>query len=102
MDSSRDNSKETNGPDPHGVPTGPVAVVLAGAGARGAYEAGFIATLLPYLQPRPTIFVGTSAGAINAALLASVADRSPEAARDEIIRRWSTFSIKIVLGPFWR
>jgi NTE family protein len=102
MDSSGDNSKETNGADPHGLPTAPVAVVLAGAGARGAYEAGFIATLLPHLQPRPTIFVGTSAGAINAALLASVADRSPEAARDEIIRRWSTISNKIVLDPIWR
>ncbi len=43
-----------------------VGVVLAGAGARGAYEAGILSTLLPALEDRnerPTLFVGTSAGA---------------------------------------
>jgi NTE family protein len=78
-----------------------VAVVLAGAGARGAYEAGFIATLLPHLEPRPRIFVGTSAGAINAALLASVADRTAEDAGAEIIKRWKTIDRSKVMGPLW-
>jgi NTE family protein len=82
-----------------GVPSDPVAIVLAGAGARGAYEAAFIATLLPYLGCRPKIFVGTSAGAINAALLASVAHLCPEDARDEIISRWQTIHRSTVLGP---
>jgi NTE family protein len=84
------------------APSGPVAVVLAGAGARGAYEAAYIATMLPHLQPRPTIFVGTSAGAINAALLASVADATPEKARDEIIMRWGMITKKRVMEPLWR
>lgn len=84
------------------VPKGPVAIVLAGAGARGAYEAGFIATLLPHLRPRPTIFVGTSAGAINAALLAAVAHLPPKAAGDSIMASWSKLHASRVFRPLWR
>jgi NTE family protein len=50
---------------------GPVGLVVAGGGARGAYEAGVLSVLLPELARqgrRPTVFVGTSAGAINATL----------------------------------
>jgi NTE family protein len=53
-----------------------IGVVLAGAGARGAYEAGVLSVLLPAMEEydeRPTVWLGTSVGAINAALFASVA-----------------------------
>ncbi|MEX2193958.1 MAG: patatin-like phospholipase family protein [Thermoleophilaceae bacterium] len=50
------------------------ALVLAGGGARGAYEAGALSVILPELDrrgERPGTYVGTSVGAINAAALAS-------------------------------
>jgi NTE family protein len=45
------------------------------------------------------MFVGTSAGAINAALLASVAHLEARQARDEILARWATIDKSRVLGP---
>ncbi len=63
---------------PH--PSELVGLVLAGGGARGAYEMGALAELLPELdeQQRPDILVGTSAGAINTAWLAANAHRPPQ------------------------
>lgn len=66
---------------------GRVAVVLAGGGAHGAYELGALSALLPALAERgaqPSLFVGTSVGAINAACLAPEASRqlrSPSSTR---------------------
>lgn len=51
-----------------------VALVLAGGGARGAYEAGALSVLLPVLEERgerPRILIGTSVGALNASFLAA-------------------------------
>lgn len=57
----------------------PVAVVMSGGGARAAYQVGVlraIAAMLPRTAANPfAIICGTSAGAINAASLASNADR---------------------------
>ncbi len=53
-----------------------VAVVLPGGGARGAYEVGALSALLPAHEERGervSIWSGTSVGAINAAVLASLA-----------------------------
>ena len=51
----------------------PIALVLAGGGARGAYEAGVLSVLLPALPEaeRPNIIVGASVGAVNGAYLAA-------------------------------
>lgn len=55
-----------------------VGLVLAGGGARGAYELGVLSVLLPWLERegygRPKIILGTSVGAINTAYLAATAD----------------------------
>lgn len=51
----------------------PVGLVLAGGGARGAYEAGVLSVLLPALpvNERPNIIVGASVGAINGSYIAA-------------------------------
>lgn len=84
-----------------------VAIVATGGGARGAYEAGALAELVPALVGAgmtPSIFVGTSAGSINAVLLACVADRfdSVEHARsamDEVLAVWLDMRCSDVFRP---
>lgn len=68
-----------------------VAIVLTGAAARGAFQAGALATLLPVLQDQgltPTVAIGTSAGAINAAMWASVAHLPVAEAADTMLSVW--------------
>lgn len=66
-------------PSGGGGPTGRLALVLPGGGARAAYQVGVlkaIARIVPRGGPVPfPIITGTSAGAINAAALAGHADR---------------------------
>lgn len=71
------------------------ALILPGAGARGAYQVGVlkaIAELLPSRAHNPfSVISGTSAGAINAAVLASRAQNFPRAvAAMEAV--WANFS----------
>ena len=71
--------------------SGTVGLVLAGAGARGAFEAGAVARLLPELERqgrRPAVLCGTSAGAITAVLLAATAHLPADGAADELARQW--------------
>jgi NTE family protein len=59
-----------------------IALVLAGGGARGAYELGALTALAPALAARsqtPDIIVGTSIGALNCAFMAARADEPLEA-----------------------
>ncbi|MGH3624573.1 MAG: patatin-like phospholipase family protein [Sciscionella sp.] len=68
-----------------------IGLVLSGGGARAAYEAGALTVLLPELErrgQRPTVLVGTSAGALNAASLAADADQSATQAADRLVRHW--------------
>lgn len=62
------------------------ALVLPGAGARGAYQVGVlkaVASLLPERAPNPfKVICGTSAGAINAAVLAGRAGNFERAVAD--------------------
>jgi NTE family protein len=79
-----------------------VAVVLAGGGARGAYEIGALSALLPRLQERgerPRVIVGTSVGAINAAYLAATAADPVEQALEQGYRLWSEIGFEDVLKP---
>ncbi|HUF74274.1 MAG TPA: patatin-like phospholipase family protein [Gammaproteobacteria bacterium] len=72
------------------------ALILPGAGARGAYQIGVlkaVAELLPADAPCPfSVLSGTSAGAINAAVLASRAGSFVTAVRD-MEQVWSGFSV---------
>ncbi|TMD93191.1 MAG: patatin [Chloroflexi bacterium] len=79
-----------------------VGLVLSGGGARGAYEVGVLSVLAPLLESRgerPEVLVGTSAGAINAVLLAAHADLPFPAAVEAVATMWRTTRYEDVLGP---
>jgi NTE family protein len=89
-----------------GVPAGDrpprVALVLAGGGARGAYEIGALSILLPHLErrgERPDVIVGTSVGAINAAHLAATAADPLSRSLERGFRLWSEIGFDDVLRP---
>lgn len=70
---------------------GSIALVLAGGGARGAYEAGALSVLAGELEQRgwrPRIVVGTSVGALNAAFLAANAQRPTAELIDDALSIW--------------
>jgi NTE family protein len=92
-------------PDAGGEPPRKIALVLAGGGARGAYEMGVLRELLPWLAKRlaqepgwpddidpetwrPHIVVGTSVGALNATYLAATADERLQTALDDGCKIW--------------
>ncbi|MGO9322078.1 MAG: patatin-like phospholipase family protein [Solirubrobacteraceae bacterium] len=68
-----------------------IALVLAGGGARGAYEAGALAALAPALAAHgqtPDILVGTSIGALNGSFFAARAHEPLEAAAAAALDMW--------------
>ncbi|HXV41348.1 MAG TPA: patatin-like phospholipase family protein [Steroidobacteraceae bacterium] len=76
-----------------------IALVLPGGGARAAYQVGVlqaIAGWCPPAAPLPfDVLCGTSAGAINAAVIASRADHVQRAAAD-LAGVWSQFHVEQV------
>jgi NTE family protein len=68
-----------------------IGLVLAGGGARGAYEVGALAALAPALAARdeaPDIIVGTSIGALNGAFFAARADQPLQATAGAGLEMW--------------
>ena len=79
-----------------------VAVVLSGAAARGAFQAGALAEMVPALTReglRPTIWLGTSAGSINAVLWGAAAHHSARAAAEEVLGVWRQMGEEDVYRP---
>jgi NTE family protein len=79
-----------------------IGLVLAGGGARGAYEAGVLSTLLPALEERgerPSVIIGTSVGAINAAFAATNAHLPADEAIRRGIERWQQMKMDRVVRP---
>ena len=84
----------------------PLAVVLSGGGARGAYEVGVLryvfGELAPKLGPRavPRIFCGTSVGAINACAVAASVDE-PDMGTQRLRDRWLGLRLDDVFRLGW-
>jgi NTE family protein len=78
-----------------------VGLVLAGGGARGAYEIGVLSVVLPALEQdeRPQIVIGASVGAINAAYLTANAAQPPEQLVQGGLELWRQISYGRVLKP---
>ena len=79
-----------------------IALVLSGGGARGAYEAGVVSVLLPALElrgERPSMLVGTSVGAINAAYLAGAAHLPAAEATAGLLTHWREIEKGAVIRP---
>ncbi len=78
-----------------------VGLVLAGGGARGAYEVGALSELLPRLdaEERPRVIVGTSVGAINAAYIAATADQPVNEALAQGCDIWRDMRWESALSP---
>ena len=78
-----------------------VAVVVAGAGARGGYEAGVLSVLVPKLYEAgaaPLMFVGTSAGAINATIFAALSHLPPATQAERALQIWRGITTSDVFG----
>jgi NTE family protein len=80
-----------------------IGLVLAGGGARGAYEVGALSTLLPWLEEkqgqRPDLIVGTSVGALNTAYIAAHADEDMAKLIEQGCETWREIGYRDVLEP---
>ncbi len=84
---------------------GTTVIVTAGAGARGAYEAGIFSVLVPRLLLEKAageriVLLGTSAGALNTALLAASSD--PQEAVQHTLQVWESTGTSDVFAGLTR
>ncbi|TMA25950.1 MAG: hypothetical protein E6J78_16000 [Deltaproteobacteria bacterium] len=85
----------------------PLALVLSGGGARGAYEVGILRYLLGELAPkigpraRPRIFCGTSVGAINACAIAAN-HGAADFGVARLAERWCSLRLNDIFRLGWR
>jgi NTE family protein len=82
-------------------------LVLAGGGARGAYEVGALSALAPALttgRSAPDIIVGTSIGALNGAFFAARAHEPLEATAAAAVDMWRQLrwgdALRPLVSPF--
>jgi NTE family protein len=71
------------------------ALVLSGGGAKGAYEAGLVSTLVHEFHEEFDIICGTSIGAINAAFIA-------QNKVDDLSKMWQNIHARNIVTPFPR
>ncbi len=76
--------------------------MLAGGGARGAYEVGALSALAPVLAARgdaPDMIVGTSIGALNGAFFAARADQPFDDTAGHAVEMWRDLRWSDALRP---
>jgi predicted acylesterase/phospholipase RssA len=71
------------------------ALVLSGGGAKGAYEAGLVSTLVQEFHEDFDIVCGTSIGAINAAMIA-------QGQVEELAALWRSIGPREIITPYPR
>jgi len=82
-----------------------VALVLDAGGARSAYQVGALEVLLPVLAERgqrPTVLVGTSAGALLSAALTATAHLDAEEQASRLLDTLGHATKRNVMQPLWR
>ncbi len=90
---------------PSPAPDGDVALVLDAGGARSAYQVGVLEVLLPELErrgTRPTLQLGTSAGALLAASLTSTAHLDAEEQVERLVATLGQATKRHVIRPLWQ
>ena len=82
-----------------------VALVLDAGGARSAYQVGALEVLLPVLaerDQRPTLLIGTSAGALLSAALTGTAHLDAEEQAARLLDTLGRATKDNVMQPLWR
>ena len=82
-----------------------IALVLDAGGARSAYQVGALAVLLPAIAargPRPSLLVGTSAGALLTGALTATAHLEPDEQATRLLDVLLGATKKNVMQPLWR